>query len=79
MGLRTARELNNVLSSDFPLEEYETLADLLTHLGISETDSRNYMFLGRRHPGDQGGVPLLPGSSISDLHRVFVVSMHIGG
>lgn len=75
---KSAMELNRVLgSSDFPYDQFATLQELLDYLGIS--DSANYMFIGRRFDGDSQGIPLLPGSSLRGLHRVAVVSHHIGG
>jgi len=78
MPRKTALELNKVLgSSDFPYDQFATLQDLLDYLTI--TDSASYMFIGRRFDGDSQGIPLLPGSSLRGLHRVAVVSLHIGG
>lgn len=75
---KSALELNRVLgSSDFPYERFNTLQDMLDFLGIE--DSRMYMFIGRRFEGDSNGIPLLPGSSLKGLHKVAVVSHHIGG
>ena len=76
--VKSALELNRVLgSSDFPYERFATLQDMLDYLEI--TDSRNYMFIGRRFEGDSQGIPLLPGSSLRGLHKIAVVSHHIGG
>lgn len=75
---KSALELNRVLgSSDFPYDNFGTLQDLLDYLGIA--DATNYMFIGRRFDGDSQGIPLLPGSSLRGLHKVAVVSYHIGG
>jgi hypothetical protein len=75
---KSAMELNRVLgSSDFPYNQFATLQDLLDYLGIA--DAGNYMFIGRRFEGDSQGIPLLPGSSLRGLHKVAVVSYHIGG
>ena len=75
---KSALELNRILgSSDFPYTQFPTLQDLLDHLGIA--DSSQSMFIGRRFEGDSQGIPLLPGSSLRGLHKVAVVSYHIGG
>lgn len=75
---KSALELNRLLgSSDFPYDDFQTLQDLLDYLGIE--DSSMYMFIGRRFSGDSQGIPLLPGSSLKGLHKVAVVSYHIGG
>lgn len=75
---KSALELNRLLgSADFPYNDFQTLQDLLDYLGIE--DSSMYMFIGRRFSGDSQGIPLLPGSSLKGLHKVAVVSYHIGG
>jgi len=75
---KSGSEINRILSDkEFNLEQYETLEDLLCELGI--TDSRQYMFIGKRFEGDSEGIPLLPESSLKRLKQVVVISHHIGG
>lgn len=77
---RSGTELNNLLSSsDFDLEKYETLGDLLDELGISRGAAHSqYAFIGKRWDGDVG-VPLMPESSLRNLNSIVVISHHIGG
>jgi len=75
---RDSEEVNRILADgDFPLQDYETLQDLLIHLGMG--DARGYMFIGKRYEGDSSGVPLIPQSSLKGLIKVVAFSHHAGG
>jgi hypothetical protein len=77
---RSGTELNRLLaSSEFDLEKYETLGDLLDELGIPRGAAHSqYAFIGKRWDGDVG-VPLMPESSLHNLNSIVVISHHIGG
>ena len=74
----TGAELNRRFSSEgFNPSMYDTFQQLLDELGIS--DARGYMFMGYRFPNDPKPINLVAQSSMKNIHKIVVVSSHMGG
>lgn len=74
----TGAELNRRFSSEgFDPSMYDTFQQLLDELGIA--DPRSYMFMGYRFEGDPKPINLVPLSSMKNIHKIVVISSHMGG
>ena len=75
----TGSELNRRFSSDgFDPKDYDIFQDLLNELGI-ENPRAHYIFMGYRFPNDPKPINLVPQSSMKEIHKIVVVSAHMGG